>query len=140
MLTCGQPTLLKNGYQLTDIPTIVTTEEFLNSQTPEGKKHIEDVYFPECAKIIEEITGGVGLVIPTSFRLREQKGNTKQSTNEKLGEVEARYAPRPVAHLDRDTPTAIMVLKETVGAEKADELLSKYKHWAQVNTWRPIGK
>ncbi|ERF69133.1 hypothetical protein EPUS_01089 [Endocarpon pusillum Z07020] len=134
-----QPTLLKNGYQLTDIPTSVTTEEFLNSQTPEGKKHIEDVYFPECAKIIEKITGGVGLVIPTSFRLREQKGNTKQSTNEKLGEVEARYAPRPVAHLDRDTPTAIMLLKETVGAEKADELLSKYKHWAQVNTWRPIG-
>jgi hypothetical protein len=132
--------LTGNGYQLVDIPTVVTTEQFIASnKTEEAKAYIEDVYFKECKRIIEEVTGGVGLIIPTSFRLREQKG-AKESTNEKLGSVEARYAPRPVAHLDRDTPTAIPVLEEAVGKEKAQELLSKYDRWAQVNVWRPIGK
>ena len=119
---------------------MVTTEQFLvSNKTEEGKAYIEDVYFKECMRIIEEVTGGVGLIMPTSFRLREQKG-AKDSTNEKLGSVESRYAPRPVAHLDRDTLTAITVLEETVGKEKAQELLSKYSRWAQVNVWRPIGK
>lgn len=118
----------------------MTTEQFTASnKTEEGKAFIEDVYFKECKRVVEEVTGGVGLIIPTSFRLREQKG-AKDSTNEKLGSVEARYAPRPVAHLDRDTPTAITVLEETVGKEKAAELLAKYDRWAQVNVWRPVGK
>ncbi|ROV91751.1 hypothetical protein VSDG_06463 [Cytospora chrysosperma] len=134
-----QPTLNANGYQLVDIPTAVTTEQFLASgKTKEGKAYIEDVYFKECKTIIEKVTGGAGLIMPISFRLREQKGG-RQSTNEKLGNVEARFAPRPIAHLDRDLPTALTVLEEAVGKEKAQELLSKHDRWAQVNVWRPIG-
>nr|A0A3G1DJG9.1 RecName: Full=Oxidoreductase R1; AltName: Full=Squalestatin S1 biosynthesis cluster protein R1 [Phoma sp. MF5453]AMY15069.1 putative non-heme iron dependent [Phoma sp. MF5453] len=134
-----QPTLLKNGYELVDIPTVVTDEQFIESgKSDEGNAYIKDVYFAECKRIIEEVSGGVDLIIPVSFRMREQKGE-KESTTKKLGNIESRYAPRPVAHLDRDTPTAITVLEETVGKEKAQELLSKHKRWAQVNVWRPIG-
>lgn len=128
-----------NGYQLVDIPTEVTTEQFLAAnKTKEGKAYIEDVYFKECKKVIEEVTGGANLIMPISFRLREQKGG-QQSTNEKLGSTEAIFAPRPIAHLDRDPPTALTALEEVVGKEKAQELLSKYDRWAQVNVWRPIG-
>jgi hypothetical protein len=135
-----KPTLIGNGYQLVDIPTVVTTEQFVAAgKTEEGKAFIEDVYFKECKRIIEEVTGGAALIQPVSFRIREQKG-AKQSTNEKIGSVEARFAPRPVAHLDRDPPTAITVLEDVLGKEKAQELLSKYNRWAQVNVWRPIGK
>jgi len=134
-----QPTLIGNGYQLVDIPTVVTEEQFRASKiTEEGKAFIEDVYFKECKRIIEEVTGGAGLIMPVSFRIREQTG-AKEDTNEKIGSVEARYAPRPVAHLDRDPPTAVTVLEDTVGQKKAQELLSKYDRWAQVNVWRPIG-
>lgn len=135
-----QPTLNDNGYQLVDIPTVVTTEQFNESEkSEEGKSFIKDVYFKECKRIIEEVTGGVNFIMPVSFRIREQKGG-KESTSEKLADIESRYAPRPVAHLDRDTPTAVTVLEEAVGKEKAQELLSKHKRWAQVNVWRPIGK
>jgi hypothetical protein len=135
-----KPTLNSNGYQLVDIPTVITTEQFLAAnKTDEGKAYIEDVYFKECKRVIEEVTGGANLILPVSFRVREQKG-AKQSTNENLGSVEARYAPRPVAHLDRDPPTALTVLEDAVGKEKAQELLSKHDRWAQVNVWRPIGK
>lgn len=119
---------------------MVTTEQFLAAgETKEGKAYIQDVYFKECKAIIDEITGGAGLIMPISFRLREQKGG-QQSTNAKLSSAEARFAPRPVAHLDRDPPTAVPVLEEAVGKEKAQELLSTYERWAQVNVWRPIGK
>lgn len=135
-----QPTLLNNGYELVEIPTVVTEERFSESgKSEEGKAYIKDVYFAECKRIIQEVAGGVDTIIPVSFRMREQKGE-KESTTKKLGNIESRYAPRPVAHLDRDTPTAITVLEETVGKEKAQELLSKHKRWAQVNVWRPIGK
>ncbi|KAH8698066.1 hypothetical protein GQ44DRAFT_96024 [Phaeosphaeriaceae sp. PMI808] len=127
-----------NGYQLVDIPTVVKAEHFLEAnKTDEGKVFIKDVYFKECKRIIEEVTGGTGMIIPVSFRIREQKG-AKENTNEKLGSIESRYAPRPVAHLDRDTPTAITVLEEAVGKEKAQELLSKHKRWAQVNVWNTL--
>ncbi|OCK74974.1 hypothetical protein K432DRAFT_397657 [Lepidopterella palustris CBS 459.81] len=128
------PTLMKNGYELVKIPTTVTAEQLLNGNTPEGKEYIQDVYFKECEKIIQEVSHGAGVIIPTSFRIRQESEQQK-----KLGEASSRYSPRPVAHLDRDTTTAITVLRETVGVERADELLSKYKHWAQVNVWRPIG-
>lgn len=110
-----------------------------SGKNEEGKAYMEDVYFKECKRVTEKVTDGVGLIMPISFRLREQKG-AKQSTNEKLGSVEARFAPRPIAHLDRDPPTAITVLKESVGKQKAQKLLSKYDRWAQVTVWRPIGK
>ncbi|KAK6836888.1 hypothetical protein PG987_007383 [Apiospora arundinis] len=110
----SQPTLKGNGYQLVDIPTAVTEEQFLASnRTDEGKAYIEDVYFQECKRIIEQVAGSVSLTLPTSFRVREQKGN-KKSTEDKLGSLEARFAPRPIAHLDRDPPTAQEVLEETV--------------------------
>lgn len=123
-----------------DVPTVVTPEQFVASgESPEGKAFIEDVYFNECKRIIEEVTGGAGLVLPVSFRIRKQTGG-HASTHEKMGSAEARYAPRPVAHLDRDPPTAVTVLEEAVGEDKAKELLSEHTRWAQVNVWRPIGK
>lgn len=134
-----KPTLVENGYQLAKIPSVVTTEQFLANKTDEGKAFIEDVYFKECKDVIEQVTNGAGYILPLSFRVREQKGG-KQSTDEKLGSAEARHGPRPIAHLDRDPPTAITVLETAVGKEKAEELLSKYPRWAQVNVWRPIGK
>ena len=134
-----KPTLIDNGYQLVKIPSALTTEQLLAHKTDEGKAFIEDVYFKECKNIIEQVTNGVGHILPLSFRVREQKGG-KQSTDEKLGSVEASHAPRPVAHLNRDPPTATTVLEAAVGKEKAQELLSKYQRWAQVNGWRPIGK
>lgn len=131
----NKPTLLSNGYEFVDIPTTVTTEQFLNGNTPDGKEYIQNVYFKECEKIIRDISHGAGVIIPASFRIRQESEQQKN-----LGEASSRYSPRPVAHLDRDTTTAITVLKEVVGEQRATELLSKYKHWAQVNVWRPIGE
>lgn len=117
----------------------MTAEQLLAAnKTKEGKAYVEDVYFKECKDIIEKVTGGASLIVPISFRLREQKGG-HHSTNEKLGSVEARFAPRPIAHLDRDPPTALMALEEVMGKEKAQELMSRHDRWAQVNVWRPIG-
>ncbi|KAK6859111.1 hypothetical protein PG995_004964 [Apiospora arundinis] len=130
----SQPTLKRNGYQLVDI----STQFLASNKTDEGKAYIEDAYFQECKRVIEQVAGSASLILPTSFRIREQKGN-KKSTEDKLGSLEARFAPRPIAHLDRDPPTALEVLEETVGKEKAQEFLLKHQRWAQVNVWRPIG-
>ncbi|PTB54618.1 hypothetical protein M431DRAFT_481831 [Trichoderma harzianum CBS 226.95] len=48
--------------------------------------------------------------------------------------------PRPVAHVDRDLPNAIVSLQCALGKDKADNLLKRHKRWAQVNLWRPIGR
>ena len=141
-----QPTLLKNGYQWKKSPTVITTEEFIHGdQTQEAKKHIEDVYFKECIKLIQDISGAE-VVIPHSFRVRHQVANNKVTMEEvgdklrtNMKDSSARMTPRPFVHLDKDPTTAAIILQETVGEERAGELQSKYKHWAQVNVWRPIG-
>ncbi|KJX93088.1 hypothetical protein TI39_contig4417g00004 [Zymoseptoria brevis] len=134
-----KPTLLSNGYQLSDAGTLVTEEQFTQSSTAEGKAFIQDVYFKECVDVIRSLVPDVGEILPWSFRCREQKGVDKQQTEDNVREPEARYAPRPIAHLDRDTAMATTALEDYVGKEGAKDLLAKYENWAQVNVWRPIG-
>ena len=105
------PRLLKSGYEMKHHPTAIALDEFLQATTPEGKARIEDVYFKECVDIIKSLTGdAAGEIIPMSFRIREESKDLKA----KMQEANARYAPRPIAHLDRDLPTATTVLREYV--------------------------
>lgn len=130
------PTLLENGYEHVKIPTTITTEQFLD-KTPEGKEYLQDLYFKECQKIVHGVTKGAAVIIPTSFRIREESEEQKE-LGVKAG-PSAKFSPRPVAHVDRDTTTFITLLKETVGEQRAAALLEKHTHFAQVNVWRPIG-
>ncbi|KAI1382306.1 hypothetical protein F4677DRAFT_401580 [Hypoxylon crocopeplum] len=136
-----QPCYAENGYQLVHHPSQLKVEDFLASDTEEGKKLIQDVYFEECRSLVQKTTNAA-VAIPVSFRIRQDSGsgNNKMTETHK-SQVKTKglsVAPRPIPHVDRDPTTAVVVLKDTVGEEKAEELLKKYEHWAQVNVWRPI--
>lgn len=141
-----QPTLLGNGYQWAKAPTAISTEQFIDGdQNDQARKHLSTVYFNECIDLIKNISGAAE-VIPHSFRIRHQVANNKV-TMEEVGDRlrnnmksnKARMTPRPFVHLDKDPLTANLILEETVGEQRAEELKAKHKRWAQVNIWRPIG-
>jgi len=127
------PTLMVNGYQLISYSTALSAREFEQANTVEGKPRIYDVYFEEIGRLLRDMTGS-DLVFLSSFKTRKELPNPK----EYLQNAIHRFGPRPVAHVDRDLPTAIVALRDAVGKEKADALLKEHKRWAQVNVWRPI--
>ncbi|KAI2629621.1 hypothetical protein GGR54DRAFT_271281 [Hypoxylon sp. NC1633] len=133
-----KPSYEKDGYEMMRSPTQLKAEDFLNSNTEEGKKLIQDVYYEECRRLVEKTTKAA-LVFPVTFRIRQDIDTKVPEPNQT--EVVSKGLsknPRPIAHVDRDPTTAIIVLRDIVGDERAEELLKKHKRWAQVNVWRPI--
>lgn len=128
-----KPQYKKNGYEFLRHPTVLTAEQ-LRATDEEGKKLIESVYLPECKKIVEQVTGA-SVVIPYDWQTRVQSKKAKDV-------VDARHTEGglPVAHVDRDSASAPQRLKYVVGDEEGERLMKKYKRWAGVNVWRPIGK
>jgi hypothetical protein len=122
------------GFGLIDHTTSVTAEEFLNGQTPEGTEIIREKYFPEIKEVIERITGAKK-VLPYTFRIRQQSIKPSE-----FGNNEMAVAAVPIAHTDRDRITGKACVINNFGAEEAERLFKKYKRFAQVNIWRPIGQ
>ena len=132
-----KPSFAKNGYEFRSHVTSVTPEQLAHGKdSPEAKKIVDENYMAEVVKIVQEATGGTE-VIPQGFRLRTQVqgGNDILKSKVAVGSLN-------VVHVDRDPVTAPFGLKSTVGDERAEELLEKYKgkKWACVNVWRPIGE
>ena len=129
-------TFTKNGYEFRSHITSVTPEQLLHSKdSSEAKKIVDDVYMTEVVKIVQEATGGAE-VIPCGFRLRTQVQDSLDILKAKVS-----FGSLNVVHVDRDPLTAHFRLRSTVGNERAEGLLEKYKgkKWASVNVWRPIG-
>lgn len=128
-----------NGYELLRSPTALPARDLIAGGTPEGKKLIEDVYLEECRRLVEGVAGGPSVVIPTSFRVRDDFDSTVRSVPKMSQRSVKSDGPRPLAHVDRDPTTAMHVLRGAVGGERAEELVGTCSRWAQVNVWRPIG-
>ncbi|ROW11149.1 hypothetical protein VMCG_01541 [Cytospora schulzeri] len=127
-----QPTINREGYQLINFHSSLTEEPFLNANLPENKSLIQGVYFDECRKLAEEATGAA-LAQPYVFRVRNQ-----ERTMADLDKADFLKDSVPIAHVDRDPVTALERLRASLGEEKADALLRKYKHYASMNVWRPV--
>lgn len=127
-----QPTANREGYQLVDFHTTVAEEHFLNANLPENKAIIQDVYFDECRKLVQDASGAA-LAYPYVYRIRNQ-----ERTMADLDKADFLKDSVPIAHVDRDPVTALERLRASLGVEKADSLLRKYKHYASMNVWRPI--
>ncbi|KAH8806014.1 hypothetical protein F5884DRAFT_801406 [Xylogone sp. PMI_703] len=129
------PSLMTNGYQLVSSPTTLSREDFEDANSAEGKIKIEKIYFEECGNLLKKLTGS-DLVFPFNFQTRNEQAKVKDFMKDATDEP----GPRPVAHVDRDIPNAIVSLQCAIGKEKADALLKDHTRWAQINVWRPIGK
>jgi len=128
------PSLSVNGYQLVSSSTSLSVDDF-DRANGEGKGRIEGTYYDEVRRLLQGMTGSE-LVFPISFQTRSEQAKIKDFLKDAVDEP----GPRPVAHVDRDVPNAVVTLQCAIGNEKADELLKAHKRWAQINFWRPIGK
>ena len=131
-----RPTFATHGYEFRSHVTSVTPEKLAHGQdSPEAKKIVDDNYMTEVVKIIQEATKGAE-VIPNGFRLRTQVQDGRDSVKSKVA-----YGSVNVVHVDRDPANAHLRLKTSIGEERAEALLEKYKgkKWASVNVWRSIG-
>ena len=113
----------------------MTADELYAGDTPEGKARIRDALFAETTEIVKQVVGSEPKIIPSYFKVRQGRGNDASH----LGIDKHRHAIRPLAHVDRDPSTIYISVRDAVGAEEAEILMRKYKRWAQVNVWRPIG-
>ena len=130
------PTFAKHGYEFRSHITAVTPEQLAQGKdSVEAKKVVDDVYMAEVVKIIQEATGGTE-VVPNGFRLRTQVQDGRDIVKSKVA-----FGSVNVVHVDRDPLTAHFRLKTSIGEERAEALLEKYKgkKWASVNVWRSIG-
>jgi hypothetical protein len=131
-----KPTFASHGYEYRSHVTNVTPDELaLGKDTPESKKYIEDNYMSEVVDIIKEVTGGAE-VVANGFRLRHQVKDGMNVVKSKVA-----FGTVNAIHVDRDPTNAHFRLKTSVGEEKAEELMKKWKgkKWASVNVWRTIG-
>jgi len=130
-----KPSFKTHGYEFLQHKTVCTTEELEKGKSdPKINKYLYDVYMPEVANLLKGITGGTE-VIPNEFRLRNQVQDGGDIIANKVG-----WGNVNVTHVDRDPTNAEVRLGTSLGEERAKELLSKYKCWASVNLWRPIGE
>ncbi|KAI0482446.1 hypothetical protein GGR56DRAFT_685143 [Xylariaceae sp. FL0804] len=132
------PTLERDGFMLAKHTSSLTPEQFLASETPDGKKAIQHIYFSEIRELLTCLTGSPH-VYPHQFKAR------REAKQEPLGpdgqpDLYDRDGAVPVAHLDRDAVTAPQRLRENFGAEAASALLSRHRGgYALCNVWRPAG-
>lgn len=132
-----QPTLAKDGYQLLDHSSALTPEELLAGNTPDGRKVIEERYYAECKKIIQDVTGS-SVVVPYIFRIRQNGSHPRDFNASSVASAKMTTSSLPIAHVDRDRLTLVHGIQESFGAEHAEELMRTHKRFAQINVWRPI--
>lgn len=132
-----QPTLAKDGYELLDHSSGLSHEELLAGNTPEGRKVIEDKYYAECKKIIQDITGS-SIVVPYIFRIRQNGSHPRDFGTSSVASSKMTSSSLPIAHVDRDRLTLVHGIQEAFGEERAAELMRTHKRFAQINVWRPI--
>lgn len=126
------PRANEEGYQLVDFHTKVPQEHFLDAKLPHNKAVIEDVYFDECRRLIQDHTGAAE-AYPYVYRVRNQERNPKGNNK---SDFHTDFVP--VVHVDRDAITAPQRLRASLGEDKAEMLLGKYKRYGSINVWRPI--
>jgi hypothetical protein len=126
------PMLDLEGYQLVNFRTTLPERHFLESNLSENDTIIQDVYFNECRRIALQVTGAAE-AYPYVYRVRNQ-----ERSREHMGRFDFHKDSVPIVHVDRDTWTAPQRLRASLGAEKADMLLAKYKRYGSMNVWRPI--
>ncbi|KAK4168381.1 hypothetical protein QBC43DRAFT_360278 [Cladorrhinum sp. PSN259] len=133
----NKPTLKDNGYELSSHSTTLSPEQLLAGMTPDGRKAIEQVYYAECKAIIQQLTGAP-IVEPYIFRVRQNGANPRDFGSKNVANVAMTKASLPIAHVDRDRLTLRDGIIEHFGSQKATELMTKHKRFAQINVWRGI--
>lgn len=130
-----QPSVNTDGYELLRRPTSIPAEVFENPLTEENKEILVTAYFEECRRLVQEITGAAE-TFTFIHRIRSQNTDFNNALDFKQ---DAFKGTVPLAHVDRDPVTAPERLRSSMGEERAEALMKKYKRWAIVNVWRPIG-
>lgn len=130
-----QPSVNTDGYELLKYPTSIPAEVFENPLTEENKEILVTAYFEECRRLVQEITGAAE-TFTFIHRIRSQNTDFNNALDFKQ---DAFKGTVPLAHVDRDPVTAPERLRSSMGDERAEALMKKYKRWAIVNVWRPIG-
>lgn len=130
-----KPSVNTDGYELLSHPTSIPTEVFQNGLTEENKALLETTYFEECRRLVQELTGAAE-TFTFVHRIRNQDTDFTDTLSFKQ---DAFKGTVPLAHVDRDPITAPERLRSSLGEERAEALMKKYKRWATVNIWRPIG-
>ncbi|KAK3998203.1 hypothetical protein QBC44DRAFT_376063 [Cladorrhinum sp. PSN332] len=133
----NKPTLKDNGYELSTQITSLSPGQLLVGMKSEGRKAIEEVYYPECKAIIQKLTGAP-IVEPYIFRVRQNGANPRDFGSKNVTNAAMTKASLPIAHVDRDRLTLRDGIIEHFSAEKATELMFKFKRFAQINVWRGI--
>ena len=128
-----QPTVDSSGHQLVKFTTSLPSEHFADAYSPENKRIIEDKYFDECRCLVQDVTGATE-AYPYVYRIRNQSRDIKD-----LAESDFHNDSVPLIHVDRDPVTAPDRLRASLGVDKANALLEKYKCFGSMNVWRPIG-
>lgn len=129
------PTFANNGYELVGHTTSMTPEQFFASKEPEGKKSLEELYFPEVRALVEKVTGSK-MVVPYIFRTRHQF----EKPTDFVASRKSQGSALPLAHTDRDQVTGANGVRDVFGVEEGNRLMKKYKRFSQVNVWRGIGQ
>lgn len=131
----NKPTFGVNGYQLAKHATQMKPEEFSAGNDPEGKRIIEERYYPEIKELVEKVTGA-SLVKAHNFRIRKQY----EKPSDYVASRKIIDSALPLAHTDRDETTMASGIRHVFGDEEGERLMRKYRRWSQVNVWRGIGK
>lgn len=131
-----QPSLVKDGYGVMAHSTSLTEQEFMGYTTPEGKQLIRDKYWPELRDLVQKQMGA-SQVIPWHFSVRNQTPG--YHPDEVFFMRTGISQPAATIHVDNDHTTALDHMRREVGATETEELVSKYKRWAIINVWRPVG-
>lgn len=122
----------REGYQLVSFHTSVAEACFLDAGLPENKAIIRDVYFDECRRLIQEVSGAAE-AYPFVFRVRNQETSIAD-----VDKADFHRDSVPIAHVDRDQDTALQRLRSSLGEDRAEALLRRYKRYGTMNVWRPI--
>jgi hypothetical protein len=132
------PCFRDNGFQLYSHASSLTSQEFLNWTTPEGKQLIEERYFAECQEIVERVTGA-SIARPYSFRLRRMDAQPGPTNTDTFAKARSKQTSSlAITHIDYDDAATREQISEHFG-EAADDILARHKRYAQINVWRPIG-
>ncbi|KAI0452107.1 hypothetical protein F5B21DRAFT_516261 [Xylaria acuta] len=132
----SQPNINENGFEFLTHPTSLSTEQFLNNTTDEGKAFIRQNYWPEIADLVQGKTGATK-VIPWHFSVRKQ--TLGYHPDEVFFMKTGISQPSATMHIDNSHDTAIDHMTRELGDEKALELIKAHKRWAIINVWRPVG-
>lgn len=127
------PKVLSHGYQLVNFTSSLPPSCFLDADSAENKRLIETVYYDECQSLIQNCTGAVE-AFPYVYRIRNQSADVRR-----LADIDFHKDSAPIVHVDRDPETAPDRLRYSLGTDRANSLLAKYKRYGSINVWRPIG-